>query len=102
MVIAVDFDRTLSLDARYPDIGRPNEKLFKWLIEKQANGAKIILWTCRGYGSHLLEAVEWCKEHGLVFDAVNENLDSLGFDSRKIVADLYIDDLAINVDYFTE
>ena len=39
-------------------------------------------------------------EHGLKFDAVNENLPEMiewhGNDCRKIFADVYIDDKAVN------
>lgn len=46
------------------------------------------------------EAVEWCRQYGLEFDAVNENLPEMikryGNDSRKIHADVYIDDKAVN------
>ncbi len=31
------------------------------------------LWTCRA-GEALSKAVEWCREHDLEFDAVNDNL----------------------------
>lgn len=93
--ICVDFDGCLSLDARYPDIGRPNKPLFKYLInEQKEKGSKIILWTCREYDSHLSEAVDFCKDNGLVFDAINENIAE--FNPRKIVADLYIDDHAVS------
>ena len=94
--IAVDFDGTLSL-GHYPNIGLPNKPLFEYLIRRQKEGCAIILWTCRELDSHLLEAVEFCKEQGLEFDAINQNLPKLGFECRKIVADEYIDDLATNV-----
>jgi hypothetical protein len=47
----------------------------------------------------LTEAVNWCKTHGLEFDAVNKQLDEVnnppGFKvSRKLFADIYIDDSA--------
>ena len=42
------------------------------------------------------EAVAWCHDHLLDFDAVNESLPEviewMGGDSRKIYADEYIDD----------
>lgn len=96
MIVAVDFDGTLSLNAHYPNIGKPNIQLFSWLKEmKENNNDTIILWTCRD-GKELDEAVKWCNEQGLYFDYVNENVPYLGFDSRKIVADMYIDDLAYN------
>lgn len=99
MIYAVDFDGTLSVGARWPEMGKPNKPLFDFLIRQQAAGAKIILWTNRS-GGLLMGAVEFCRHRGLVFDAVNENLPDMielyGNDSRKVGADVYIDDKAIN------
>ncbi|MCR5596214.1 MAG: hypothetical protein K6G12_10215 [Lachnospiraceae bacterium] len=93
-IIAVDFDGTLC-DECFPHIGEPNLPLIYALLEQQRNGNKLILWTCR-CGDRLMEAIDWCALQGLFFDAVNENLpeiiDMYGSDSRKITADLYIDD----------
>ena len=56
------------------------------------------MWTCRS-GIQLTQAVFFCKSYGLEFDAVNENLPDIiekyGNDSRKISADIYIDDKAL-------
>lgn len=71
-IIAVDFDGVLCED-QWPQIGpekKDNIELAKY--RKQA-GAALILWTCR-CGEQLDEAVAWCRERGLEFDAVNENL----------------------------
>lgn len=93
-IIAVDFDGTLCAEC-FPNIGEPNQALISALLELKRSGKKLILWTCRA-GDRLDEAVEWCNMHGLCFDAVNENLPEIielyGSDSRKITADLYIDD----------
>ena len=60
-------------------------------------GCRIVLWTCR-CGRELEQAVQWCEEFGLEFDKVNRNTDEIlekyGSDSRKIYADVYIDDKA--------
>lgn len=97
-VIAVDFDGTLCKQA-WPEIGEENEILIEHLKEQQAAGARLILWTNRE-GDLLEEAVEWCKAHGLTFDTVNANLPELidlyKNDCRKINADIYIDDKAVN------
>lgn len=101
-IIAVDFDGTLCENA-YPRIGEPRVAMIDFLKNAQRkNGpdaCKIILWTCRT-GDLLDEAVEWCKTMGLKFDAVNENLpeiiEEFGDDSRKIYADIYIDDRICN------
>ena len=97
-VIAVDFDGTLCKQA-WPEIGEENKILIEHLKEQQAAGARLILWTNRE-GDLLEEAVEWCKAHGLTFDTVNANLPELidlyKNDCRKINADIYIDDKAVN------
>lgn len=97
-IYGVDFDGTLC-ESIYPGIGAPNLALIEHLRKRRQQGNKIILWTCRD-GERLLEAVDWCWEHGLAFDAVNENLPEMiewyGSDCRKIFADVYIDDKAVN------
>jgi hypothetical protein len=98
--IAVDFDGTLC-EYAFPKIGEQNEQhkqLMKLLIELRSKGHKLILWTNRGDNEQypvLTEAIEWCKEKGLEFDAINENLPGqkkLSGPSPKIMADYYIDD----------
>lgn len=96
MIIAVDFDKTLSLGVGYPNLGKPNTELISILNQLQGLDHIIILWTCRE-GEELDEAIDWCAKQGLYFDYVNQNVPWLGFDSRKIVADWYIDDCAIHV-----
>lgn len=98
-IYAVDFDGTLC-ESKFPDIGAPNTFLITHLIKRRLEGDKLILWTCR-CGSWLNEAIDWCKQLGLEFDAVNENLPETveyfgGTESRKIHADVFIDDKAVN------
>lgn len=96
-IYAVDFDGTLC-ESVWPDIGAPNVDLINHLIKRRNEGVKLILWTCR-VGERLQEAVEWCKGHGLEFDAVNKNvpetIERFGSDCRKVFANCYIDDLAV-------
>lgn len=93
-IIAVDFDGTLCNDC-YPEIGAPNRILIDALHRLKKQNCQLILWTCR-CGDRLTEAVEWCRQHGLEFDAVNANvpqiIEKYGSDSRKIYADIYLDD----------
>lgn len=96
-IFAVDFDKTLILGNTWPNVdGKANKPMIEYLnMERRKRGTKIILWTCRS-GQDLKDAVDFCKENGLEFDAVNENLPEMikayGNDSRKISADKYIDD----------
>lgn len=101
-IIAVDFDGTLCAD-RYPEIGLPNEELIEYLKARKANGDKLILWTSRNE-EQTKEAVAWCREYGLYFDAVNDNLpeiiEEFRANSRKIFANEYIDDKAYPVEAY--
>ena len=96
-IVAVDFDGTLCASS-WPDIGAPNVPLIGALREAKANGARLILWTCRT-GEQLSAAVDWCRRFRLEFDAVNDNLaeskEAFGGDGRKIYADVYLDDKAV-------
>ena len=97
-IYAVDFDGTLCEDA-WPDIGKPNYMLIQILKALRKKGDKVILWTCR-MDDRLDEAIAWCKEQDLEFDTVNENLPEIigqfGTESRKVFADVYIDDKVIS------
>jgi hypothetical protein len=97
MIVAIDFDGTIVED-RFPEIGdlRPNAK---WAINSlRDEGYYTILWTSRS-GMDLLRAVEFLTKEGIRFDAINEsnpdNLAQYGKDTRKIFANIYIDDKTI-------
>lgn len=93
MVIAVDFDGTI-VKHKYPAIGKEIPYAIETLKLFQKKGHKLILWTYRS-GKELDKAVKFCKKRGLHFHAVNNNFEGEEFDntySRKIYADLYIDD----------
>ena len=92
--LAIDFDGTIVEDA-YPSIGKPKIFAFETLKKLQSEGYRLILWTYR-HGKSLEEAVEFCRKNGVEFYAVNSSFEGEIFDdetqSRKIDADLFIDD----------
>lgn len=93
LIIAVDFDGTIVEDA-YPKIGKPMIFAFETLKKLQEEGHRLILWTYRN-GDRLNEAVNFCEENGIYFYAVNKSFPEEDFSenmSRKIHADLFIDD----------
>jgi hypothetical protein len=108
-IIAVDFDDTLfryvptpdgmrDFSGRLDSIGEPIWEWINWCQTQKAHGCRLILWTCRE-GLALEHAVEACRRVGLTFDAVNANLPEMCCpgqwpDSRKVKADLYLDDKA--------
>lgn len=95
--IAIDFDGCLC-ENRWPEIGAPNMDVISAAITERENGTALILWTCR-VGERLGEAVAWCANFGLEFDAVNANLPeriaAYQNDCRKVCADEYWDDAAV-------
>jgi len=98
MIIAIDFDNTLAY-TEYPVIIKPVKAMITYCLEMKSEGHTLILNTCR-CGSFLDDAVKFCKSYGLEFDYVNKNSEGriakFGGDSRKISADLYIDDKAVH------
>lgn len=99
-IYAIDFDNTLAV-TRFPEIIGPNKKMIAFTKAVKAQGHKIILWTSRA-GEDLENAVAWCHEQGIQFDAVNgplpEQIKRWGNDTRKIYADFYIDDRNMTID----
>lgn len=71
MIIAVDFDGTI-VEHRYPQIGKEIPFAIAMLKQLQAEQHLLILWTLRE-GELLEEAVEFCRQRGLEFYAVNAN-----------------------------
>lgn len=91
--VAVDFDGTIS-EHRYPDLGKPVPGAFEWMKAWQDEGAKLIMWTMRS-GIYLEDAVKFCADHGVAFDAVNEGIGDRDWtDSPKCHAHRYVDDNA--------
>lgn len=97
MTIAVDFDGTIVED-RYPQIGKELPFAVATLKQLMNDGHHLILWTVRK-GERLDEAVKWCEDRGVRFFAVNKDFDDDELDqlhhSRKIKADLFIDDRSV-------
>ena len=91
--VAVDFDGTI-VENDYPQLGKPMLFAFETLKELQKRGFTLILWTIRT-GKLLDEAVEFCRQNGVEFYAINQNHPEEVFDSslpRKIEVDVFIDD----------
>jgi len=91
--IAIDFDGTI-VEHQYPETGKEKLFAFRTLKELEKRGARLILWTFRT-GKELDDAVNFCRQNGIEFYAVNKNYPEEIVDdtvSRKIDADIYIDD----------
>ena len=98
-IIGVDFDGTLAVTrGTYPEIQGPIQEIIDYVKSEQEAGAYVILITMRE-GKVLREAVNWCIDQGLVFDAVNDNLPHMKEffqnNPRKIFCNEYLDDMNI-------
>ena len=95
MIIAVDFDGTI-VEHRYPEIGKEIPFAIDTLKMLIKDHHRVILWSVRE-GKLLEDAVNWCKERGVEFYAVNrdypeESTENNQHFSRKLKADVWIDD----------
>lgn len=98
MIIAVDFDGILCKN-KFPEIGEPNYEVVSLVRQLIDKGHEVVLWTTRN-GEELADAVRWCESYGLHFNNVNgpaksnreEYKDRYPVESRKIYADIYVDD----------
>ncbi len=94
MLIAVDFDGTI-VEHKYPKIGKEIPFATDTLKQLIRDGHRLILWTIR-HGDSLAEAVEWCKERGVFFYAINSDFEGQENNSNdrspKVKCDMYIDD----------
>ena len=95
MTIAVDFDGTI-VTHEYPKIGKERTFATDTLKHLIKDGHKLVLWTVRE-GDLLDEAVNWCRERGVEFYAINrdypeEERENNNHFSRKLKVDLWIDD----------
>lgn len=101
-ILSIDFDGTI-VNHAYPKIGDPMPLAFEVMKELKENGWKLILWTCReddGFKidkQYLRDAVKFCENNGVVFDAVNSTIEEEDFRSenslkRKPYCTHFIDD----------
>lgn len=89
MVISIDFDGCITDKNVFPEIGEWKEHAIEAIKNLQKHGHKCILWTCRE-GHYLDLAKDALAKAGLIMDGYNYSPYQL--QSRKIIADVYIDD----------
>lgn len=93
-VLAIDFDGTIA-EASYPEVGKLRPGALEVINELYEEGYGIVINTCRE-GEALALAIQFMDKIGLKRHFVNSNfpflIDHFEADTRKISADLYIDD----------
>jgi hypothetical protein len=92
--ISIDYDDTIVYQD-FPNSGtiKPNAK--EVINRLYDEGHHILIWTCRSF-ENAKTAKKYLIECGIRFHLINENLPSniekYGGDTRKMSADIYIDD----------
>lgn len=93
-IISIDYDDTI-VYADYPNIGAIKPHAREVINNLYNQGHTIIIWTCRS-GEHETMAADYLRSLGVKFHHINENhpdnIAQYDSDSRKIFADIYIDD----------
>ena len=95
--VGVDFDGTIAklVEPFEKDIStlkpRPNAR--KWMKKFQDMGARVIIFTVRGDEQGIKD---WCHEHDIPADYVNENPDQPPDSSGKVMCDVYWDDRGVS------
>jgi hypothetical protein len=94
MIIAVDFDGTLHT-GEWPAIGEPAPHAIEVMRKLKEDGHCLIIWSCR-QGDEFSDMVGWLLEKEIPFERINnshpDNSKEFGYESRKVYADVYIDD----------
>lgn len=98
VVLAIDFDGTICTTS-YPEIGRERKDAKEIINKLYDEGYLIVINTCRSDGGkYKAESIvrTFLELRGIKYHTINENLPHLieyyGCDTRKISADVYIDD----------
>ena len=94
LLLAVDFDDTIAVNDCYPGIGAEVPGAIAGLHALVAAGHRIQIWTCR-HGLALDNARAWLDARNVRYERMNENCPHLiaqWNDTRKMGADLYVDD----------
>lgn len=98
-IIAIDFDGTIVEDS-YPKIGNLIPGAREAITNLYNNGYWIIIWTCRA-GIYLDDCLRFLKWKQIPFHGINEscptNIHKHGSDTRKVYADVYIDDKSFHL-----
>lgn len=95
--VAIDFDGTI-VENIFPEIGAIKKNVVDKMKEWYEQGHTIIIWTCRT-DQYAEGARKFLDDNEIPYHYFNENPTSpLGDWCRKIFADVYLDDRALNVD----
>ena len=94
-IVAVDFDGTICQSHADGTMGDPLPGVVGKLHLLKEAGWKIVIWTVRADSSELREHLD---QHDVPYDYINQHPWQPKDSSHKIIADVYIDDRALQFD----
>lgn len=110
LIFAIDFDGTM-VEHQYPCVGKDVPGAVHVMHKIMEAGHHIILYTmrdninkvpewpepnnCAEADTVLQQAINWCKDRGIELLDVNNNPRATFSKSRKVYANVYIDDAAL-------
>lgn len=100
LILSIDFDNTIANVKKFPKIHSLRKGAKKYINRLYEDGYFIIINTCRTdvdeNNKHQTDAENFLIQKGIKYDICNKNMPHLSkvfkSDSRKISADIYIDD----------
>ena len=101
MIIAFDFDGTITKRNKYPECDIPREGIVECIDKLTAEGHKILIFTCRSVNTTkqalaYYKMLEYLHENEILFDVVNANVDpKIGFNPIKPYWHILVDDSAL-------
>lgn len=98
-ILAIDFDDTIAR-TNFPTILKARRGAKKYINKLYEEGYYIIIWTCR-HGEHEKDAKKWLWLNEIDYHRINQHhpalIEVFKNDTRKISADIYIDDKALSI-----
>ena len=98
--IAVDFDGTITKYSPFPITGNIRPEMKQLLAQLHNDGYRLVLYTCRKK-KYYSEAVSLLKKENMynLFDWEYLDNDNVYGEHGKMVADLYLDDKALLLNF---
>lgn len=90
LIIAYDFDNTVF---DYHGVGHTYDHVINLLRRCNKVGAHFIVFTAKS-DAEVPFMKKYLQEHHIPFDSINENLNFIPFDGRKIYYNILLDDRA--------
>lgn len=95
ITLAIDFDGMITTEDEYPNTGKLRSGAIEYINKLHEEGCFIIINSCRT-GEEQKIAEKFLNENNIKFNLFNKNdperIEKYGKDTRKISADIYIDD----------